>query len=208
MATKPSSKPNWTLGNASFGTVTVEPSTGKKLAGWDAGERPPHQTFNWLFYNIGTEWLDYFEEVTDGLVNLQGIFDAVVGTGGDFATLDDLVADAGYLAGSIKNILVTSDQTVSSPITISQNDVNMEFKPGVEILKGIGANRALIIDAERVRITKGRFANFIDGGDVAIEVAASAKYVMIMENFFFNNTAGILDSGGTAVLLSNNIEEI
>ena len=91
---KPTSKPNWTLGNPSFGTVTIEPSAGKKQTGWTAGERPPHQTMNWLFYNIGTEWIDYLEGVTDALLNLQGIFDAVVGTGGDFTTLSDMVADA------------------------------------------------------------------------------------------------------------------
>ena len=207
MATKPTSKPNWTLGNANFPTVTIEPTAGKKENGWGAGERPPHQTMNWLFYNIGTEWIDYFEEVTDGLVNLQGVFDAVVGTGGDFATLTDLVLDADWIAGNIKNVLVTSDQTISAPVTIDQNDVNIEFKPGVNVLKGIGANRALIIDAERVRITKGRFANFSDGGDAGIEIAASASHVMIMENFFLNNESGVIDSGGTNVLITNNIEE-
>lgn len=205
---KPTSKPQWTEGNPSFGTITVEPSAGKKQTGWTAGERPPHQTFNWLFYNLGVEWLNYFESVTDGLLNLQGVFDAVVGTGGDFATLSDLVLDAEWIAGNIKNVLVTSDQTISAPVTIDQNDVNIEFKPGVNVLKGIGANRALIIDAERVRVTKGRFANFSAVGDAAIEVAAAAKYVMVMENYFFNNADGIIDSGGTAVLLSNNIEEI
>jgi hypothetical protein len=204
---KPTSKPDWTDGNPSFGTVTIEPSAGKKLNGWSAAERPPFQTMNWLFYNIGVEWLNYFESITDSLSNLQGVFDAVVGTGGDFATLTDLVLDADWIAGNIKNVLVTSDQTISAPVTIDQNDVNIEFKPGVNVLKGIGANRALIIDAERVRVTKGRFANFSDPGDYGIEVAASASHVMIMENFFFNNDNAILDSGGTNVLLSNNIEE-
>jgi len=163
---------------------------------------------NWLFFNIGTEWIDYLEGITDGLLNLQGIYDAVVGTGGDFATLADLVADAEWIAGNIKNVLVTSDQTISAPITIDQNDINIEFKPGVNVLKGIGANRALIIEGERVRITKGRFANFIAGGDVAIELDAAAKYPMIIENFFLNNTATILNSGATAALISNNIEEV
>lgn len=204
---KPTNKPNWTLGNPSFGTVTIEPSAGKKQTGWTAGERPPHQTMNWLLFNIGTEWIDYLETVTDGLLNLQGIFDAVVGTGGDFATLGDLVADADWIAGNIKNVLVTSDQTISAPITIDQSDVNIEFKPGVNVLKGIGAAQALIIDADRVRITKGRFANFNGGGDIAIRIEATASFIMIMENYFLNNDSDVVDNGGTQIIITNNIQE-
>ena len=85
---KPTSKPDWTVGNPSFGTVTVEPSAGKKQNGWDVGERPPRQFMNWLFFNID-EWIDYLETTTDALISLQGIYDAVVGVGGDFATLTD-----------------------------------------------------------------------------------------------------------------------
>lgn len=204
---KPTAKPNWTLGNPSFGTTTIEPSAGKKQTGWTSGERPPYQTMNWILFNIGTEWINYLETVTDSLLNLQGTYDAVVGSGGDFTTLADMVASAEWIAGDIHNVLVTSDQTISAPITIDQNDVNIEFKPGINVLKGIGANRALVIDAERVRITKGRFANFIDGGDIAIEVLGTAKYVMIIENFFLNNTQDVVDSGGTGVLITNNIQE-
>jgi hypothetical protein len=205
---KPTSKPDWTLGNPSFGTVTIEPSAGKKQTGWTSGERPPFQTMNWLLFNIGTEWIDYLEEVTDGLVNLQGVFDAVVGTGGDFATLQDLFTDAEWLAGNIKNVLVTSDQTISAPLTIDQDDVNIEFKPGVNVLKGIGTTRAFIVDANRTRITKGRFANFADPGDAAIELAATANYPMIMENYFLNNDTAVLDSGATAPVVANNIDEV
>ena len=61
---KPTTKPNWTAGNPSFGTVTIEPSAGKKLAGWAAGERPPHQTMNWIHW-ITQEWTDYLESITD-----------------------------------------------------------------------------------------------------------------------------------------------
>lgn len=208
MATKPTSKPDWTLGNPSFATLTIEPSSGKKQTGWGAGERPPHQTMNWLFYNLGTEWLDYFEEVTDNLLSLQGIFDAVVGSGGDFTTLGDMVADAEWLAGNIKNVLVVSDQAISAPVTIAQNDVNLAFKPGVNLIKGVGANRALIIDAERVRVRGARFANFSTAGDAGLEVAATAKYCIISDNFFLNCDTPIIDSGGTQIVLTNNIDEI
>lgn len=203
---KPTSKPDWTVGNPSFGTVTIEPSAGKKETGWTFAERPPFQTMNWLFYNIN-EWIDYFEDTTDDLVNLQGLYDAVIGPNGDFVSFSDMVADAGWAAGDFKNILVTSDQAISAPITIDQNDVNIDFKPGVSVNKGATSTRGLIVDADRVRISRGRFANFSTAGDAAIEIAASANHVMILESFFLNNDTSILDSGATNVVLSNNIEE-
>ena len=61
---KPTTRPNWTYGNPNFGVVTQEPSSGKKLNGWDAGERPPREFVNWVFW-ILSQWLDYFESVTD-----------------------------------------------------------------------------------------------------------------------------------------------
>ena len=85
--------------------------------------------------------------------------------------------------------------------------VNIESKPGVNIIKGIGAASAFIVDAERVRITKCRFAQFNAGGDIAVEILATASFVMIMENFFLDNDSDVVDQGGTQILISNNIQE-
>jgi len=203
---KPVSKPAWTVGNPSFGTVTVEPSSGKKQTGWTASERPPFQFMNWLFFNIH-DWISYFETTTDSLLVQLGIFDAQVGTGGTHATLADLVADANYISGAIKNVIVTSDQALSAPITLNKNDFNLEFKPGVNILKGIGANKGLIVTAERVRILNGRFANFSTAADIAIELGAASKYCMVKGNYFLNNDTDI-DDLGTMNILSENIDEV
>ena len=203
---KPTSKPDWTVGNPSFGTVTVEPSAGKKQTGWTASERPPFQFMNWLFWNIN-DWIDYFETTTDSLTAIQGLYDAQVGTGGTHATLADLVADADYLAGDIKNVIITSDQALSSPVTISQPDVNLDFKPNVAIIKGIGAIKGLILDAERVRVRGGRFANFSDPGDIALELSANSQYCMVHENYFLNNDTAVNDLGATNSIV-NNIEEV
>lgn len=203
---KPTSKPSWTVGNPSFGTITVEPSAGKKQNGFDVGERPPRQFLNWLFW-IVNDWINYFEETTDGLLNLQGIYDAVVGVGGDFTTLTDLLLDPDYQAGSVKNILITSDQSVSAPLTFNQNDVNLNFKPGVNIIKGIGAAQAFIIDAERVRVLGGRFANFDGAGDIGIRIDATAKYTIISQCYFLNCDTTIDDLSATSSL-AQNIEEV
>jgi len=53
---KPVSKPDWTVGNPDFGTVTVEPSAAKKETGWLVDERIPREFLNWLFFNI-TDWI-------------------------------------------------------------------------------------------------------------------------------------------------------
>lgn len=203
---KPTSKPDWTVGNPNFATVTVEPTAGKKENGFDAGERPARETFNWLFYNVD-EWIDYLEGVTDNLLVLQNFYDAVVGTDGDFATLADMVADAAYTSGDIKNVLITSDQALSAPITLDQDDLNLDFKPGVSINKGGSNNKGIIVDASRVRIRGGRFANFSTASDIALEIAATASGVIVSENFFLNNDTDINDLGATNVVLSNNIVE-
>ena len=60
MAQKPTSKPQWTVGNPDIATVSIEPGGPKKVTGWLAGEKPPFQWMNWLFYNISL-WISYLE---------------------------------------------------------------------------------------------------------------------------------------------------
>lgn len=201
---KPVSKIDWTVGNPSFGTTTVEPSAGKKLTGWTASERPPHQIMNWLLFNI-LEWLNYFETTTDGLVALQGTYDAVVGVGGTHGSLALLMADPNI--ANIKNILVTDPVTLTAPVVLNQNDMNFTFTPKAIIAKGVGANIGLSITAERVRILNGRFMNFSTAGDKAIQLSAASKYCMISQNYFVNCDSSIDDLGAVNGLF-NNIEEV
>jgi len=62
----PASNLDWTVGNPNFGTVTVEPTGGKKETGWTPSEKPPAETMNWLFYNID-QWVKYLNESVDTL---------------------------------------------------------------------------------------------------------------------------------------------
>ena len=57
MAAKPSTVPVWNTG----GTNNVEPTAGKKVAGWAPQERPPAQYFNYLQKLYG-EWLEYLSD--------------------------------------------------------------------------------------------------------------------------------------------------
>ena len=201
---KPTSNIDWTVGNPSFGTVTVEPSSGKKITGWTASERPAHQVMNWLFFNIW-EWIKYFEMATDGLVALQGTYDAVVGAGGTHSDLASLMADPAI--ATKKNILVISPQTLTAPVVLDQNDMNFTFTPKAFLARGPGANVGLSITAQRVRILNGRLINFSTAGDKAIELTSASKYCMISQCYFLSCDT-IIDDTGTANGLFNNIEEV
>ena len=59
--TKPTTYLNWTDGSGS--KVTQPPPT-QQLSGWTAGEAPPFQYMNWLFY-ITDQWIQYLDQETD-----------------------------------------------------------------------------------------------------------------------------------------------
>ena len=65
MATKPLVYPNFAVSDLNNGTAgapnVVEPSAGKKLSGWNEGERPPRETFNWL-HRITNNWIEWFDQ--------------------------------------------------------------------------------------------------------------------------------------------------
>jgi hypothetical protein len=56
---RPDELPRWADG---VDALITEPSEGKKTIGWDAGERPPAQFFNWLLNRI-YQWLVYADQV-------------------------------------------------------------------------------------------------------------------------------------------------
>lgn len=201
---KPASKPDWTVGNPDLGTVTVEPTVQKKQAGWLADERPAREFMNWLFYNI-TEWISYFETVTDAIGTQLGLYDAVVGTGGTHADINALMADANI--ANLKNVFVTSSLAVNVAQTINQSGMTFTFHPKCTILKD-GAATGLIIDAQKVRILNARFLSFNGGGDKAISLTANAKNCFITGCLFKDCTTMIDDALGTNNVIANNIEEV
>ena len=203
---KPTSRIDWTESNTNQATVSVEPSAGKKLAGWGTGERPPAQTMNWLFQNID-EWLKYLEGEVDAAIAARTEYDAVVGVGGTHATLAALMSDTETQNGNNKNILVSDPQVFNAPVTLDVDDMNFVFKPQANIFKGTGTNRALVLDAERIRIMNARFANFSTSGDIPVELTSNSKYCIISQCYFLNNDGTIQDDG-VANVLANNIEEV
>jgi len=205
---RPSSKIDWTFGNPNQATVSVEPSDGKKEAGFSPNERPPAEYFNWLFQNI-QEWIDFLEAEVDAALAARTLFDAVVGAGGTHETLQELMNDPETAAGNIKNVLVATPETLNSTVTLGQNDMSFHFKPQAAVYKGSGLTKGLVIDAERVRILQGRFGNFAATGDIAIELTANAKFCMVTECYFINNDTDVKDVEiNNANMIANNIDEV
>lgn len=201
---KPASQIDWTEGNGDQATISVEPSAGKKLVGWGISERPPREYMNWLFQNID-EWLKYFETTTDGILSGGTEYDAIVGAGGTHPNIVALVGSAEWIAGTIKHVLIASSETLSAPVTLDKNDVHILFKSGVTIYSGANAT-GLTIDADRVRLSNGRFADFDGAGDKAVVVSATANWAQVNNCYFFNNDTAIDDLAANSSL-NGNVEE-
>lgn len=72
---KPSTKPAWML--AYSGADVVEPSGGKKAAGFAADERVAYEYLNYLLQVI-SEWIEYLESMTDAP---RSVIQAVIASG-------------------------------------------------------------------------------------------------------------------------------
>jgi hypothetical protein len=71
--TQPTKKPDFAtddLNNGAGGAANVqEPSTGKKQSGWDFGEKPQREFFNWI-HRITNNWIYYLDERVTTLLTL------------------------------------------------------------------------------------------------------------------------------------------
>jgi hypothetical protein len=85
---RPAKLPEW----ATSGANIVEPSSGKKLAGWLNGEQPPAPFFNW-FSNLAFQWLTWLAgsreaQELSALLNPTSITPGVAAAIGGFACND------------------------------------------------------------------------------------------------------------------------
>jgi len=203
---KPASGIDWTEGNPDQGTISVEPSAAKKEQGFLVDERPPKETFNWLFQNVD-EWIKYLDGQVDAFAGQGIIYDAFVGPGGSHADINALMADADI--ATLKNILVVGSLAIDDIQVINQSGMNFDFKAGASITKNgpTGADIGLQINADRVRINNGRFVGFNDVGvDKAIEILATKKNNLI-HGCFFNDCDTQIDDLGTNNVFNANIIE-
>jgi len=164
---------------------------------------------NFLFLNTD-EWVKYLESVTDETANNnQVLVDA--GGSGQFLTLQAAHDDAGTVPGT--KLLVISDLSIDVKVTISKNDIEIEFRNGKRLLKGGGAPAAgftgmeIQATADRVRLKHcgfGRAGGLFDGaGNVALDIIAGATDVYLDNPIFGpGNTSDLLDNGTDTVIAS------
>ena len=189
--TKPTAKPAWTESNPA---VRSEPSPSYKNTGWFSNLRPPYQIMNWLFYNIGVEWLTYFEQATDFLKAAALPYDFTIGTGGDFADINAAMASVSVSAGA--RILIKNSLSLATTQQITKNNIEFIMGPGTA-LTDAGAGTGIRISATRSRIRGGKMSGFTVQ---AILIDAASDYTMIGEMLFAANAADITDNNGKTAI--------
>lgn len=136
---KPSTVVDWdATGNI------VEPSPGKKTAGWLPGEQPPAQYMNWLFSFLG-QWSQYLNglESTEALTwALAQIFNRGITVGASFA------------ANETEAI---SPRVTAEPVSSAVADYTnlLKAKDARVWSEGVGSNSALVFTVNATRTTAG-----------------------------------------------------
>jgi hypothetical protein len=201
--TAPVQIPTWaTDGGASI----TDPGATKQGIGWIV-EIPPHEYFNW-WQNLVGQWIVYLNTELAAVQALQGIYDAIVGTGGTHADLNAVVAAMGVtLPNQDVKVFVKSPLTVIATQVLSKEGMDIEFHPKAFIAKGLTVVTGIQITAKRVKIKGGRFINFNEVGGEGIELTANGKNCHILNNTFSNCTDSVTDGGANNVLIGN-IEEV
>ena len=191
---RPSSFPEWTVGNPNFGTVTTEPTSQEKENGWSPNQRPPREIMNWLFFNLD-EWAKYLDSVATEVLAQNTEYVAVIGTGGTHASFADLIADSNITSGKV---LVNTNQTITAPIVIDgRNDLVFEILPGVVIQSDGSVIRGFdILNSNRIQFLGGRFIGFNNAGDRVIRIQATSKNTALFRSYFFDNDGDVIEDLG------------
>lgn len=179
----------------------IAPSSEKKLAGWQANERPPNQQFNWFHQIIG-QWIRFFDKTANH-------FDVTVGAGADctHATLAAAVADADV--GTNITVLIRDSADIDTTIDLTKAGWKIYARPGVTYTKD-GVTDCISIEAANIEIHGLRFAGFSTGGDKAIDMTVAADYCRIMSCNFSSCDTEIDDTSvnaGKKPVLFGNITE-
>lgn len=165
----------------------IEPSSEKKLAGWQKNERPPNQQFNWFWQRVGN-WLRFFDKSTKQ-------YDATVGSTPDCThtalglALEDVGVDS--------TILMRNGEVLGAGITISKPGVRIYAMPGVTLHRNDpddGIEDAITCEVAGVEIHGLRFNGFGTG----IKLVDGADYCRIMNCNFYDCDTEVDDSGVAA----------
>lgn len=131
----------------------------------------------------------------------SGEYDAVTGSG-PYATDSTIAAALARLNGPSKKILVAQSETINTEIDITQNDITLDFRPGITLSKGTAGN-GVHVQATGCRILNGRMGGWSGGTDNAILIDSGANFAIVSSMRFFSNTNDVTDNSGKATLFGN-----
>lgn len=206
---KPTDRPQWTATNPD---QRVVPTPAFREVGWNANERPPAEFMNWLFFNIGVEWLDYFDTslslLEGSLAGNIGQFDGVIGVEGTDATIPDFIARVRAINADIEDqrVFVIDPQTITSTQLLDMAGLEVVFHPRAIIAQAATLQVGLRIDAPRVKIINGRFIGFNLVGGSAIDLTSNAINARIDGALFSENTENITGTMNDTII--SNTSEI
>lgn len=115
--TKPTVYLDWTDGSP---TKVTQPGPSQQASGWVAGERPPFQYMNWLFY-ITDQWIQWLDYYTGTIIdNASGIIAS--NTNHRIATGTDVQAQLDQIDNALWAYLAITPNTMS-PRTMSNTQL-------------------------------------------------------------------------------------
>lgn len=184
----PGSYINWVpSGNPAY---IVQPTTGQSTTGWVAGEYPPFQYMNYLFY-ILDNWVQYL----DYTINVSGKYpyDVIVGSEPfcTDATLAAAVANGAH--GPNQRVLLVDSATLSATVHLTKAGWHIDSLPGVTYTYGAGTT-GLSMEANDIRINILRMVNF----PTAIVATSAGTYCRVMNCNFNTCTNEVDDSSAPA----------
>lgn len=118
------------------------------------------------------------------------VWDAVVGTSNGCTHATLALALASVSAGA--RILIVSDDTLNSTLTISNNNIELVFAPGVTYTNGT-AGTGITVAATGIRVKGGRFSGFT----TAISISNTFNANFISECRFATCTNDVTDNNST-----------
>lgn len=120
-------------------------------------------------------------------------YNKLVGNHRDCHYLD--LASAIAAASTGDRIRVLDSQTLNTTITVSINDIDIEFDPGVTFSNGT-AGTGFILSGTGVRLTKGRLTGFTTA------VSITGNYSTLFGQRFASNTTDVTDTLGTSQVVA------
>ena len=202
---RPASKPDWMKNNPNFAQRAVEPTAQKKTMGWNIGERPASEIFNWILWNF-SEWLDHFDESNTSAITIRETFDAILGgANSTHADINAIMAD-GSLAASDLRVLIAGPLVFAQTQIVNKDGVEFYGTPGGTISRGGATAVGIQITSSRIKIRDTRFLNWDQSGGKAIEIKNTSKNCLIVENYFHNVETDIDDEGKNNIIVNNVLE--